>query len=207
MKSDLVVIAADGGIEQTIRGILTRPEALGIRPLQGVEYPKLHQLDHGAYAKGHELAASYRDTHEHALIVFDFDWEGRPADNAWRMTCEIEDKLEKIWGDNGRCVIIDPELEIWIWSDSPHVAKALGWNDMSELKRWLERQDLWAMGEPKPTDPKKAYSRAIREKKIPPSNAIFNELATNVSFNRCQDRSFLRLKKILRDWFGKEIRP
>ncbi|MCL2641325.1 MAG: hypothetical protein FWD53_10800 [Phycisphaerales bacterium] len=207
MKSDLAVIAADGGIERVIRGILNRPESLGIRPLQGVKYSAFRPLDHGAYSRGHELAAQYQNTHEHALLIFDFDWKGRPADDASEMTREVENKLAKIWGDNGRCVIIEPELEIWIWSDSPHVAKALGWDEMPELRRWLEQQKLWEAGSPKPADPKKAYLRAIREKKIPPSNAIFNELAMNISFNRCQDRSFLRLKKVLRDWFGKETHP
>jgi len=202
MKGDLVVVVADGGIEQAVRGMLSRPRALGIRSLQGVEYPKLHKLDQGSFESGHELAELYRTTHEHALIIFDFDWEGRPTDDPNVMVEQVEAKLDRTWGGRGRCVVIDPELEVWIWSDSPHVAKALGWERMSELRQWLELRELWPPAVPKPTDPKQAYEQAIREKRVQKSNATFLKLAQSVSFERCNDHSFQRLVGILRGWFG-----
>jgi hypothetical protein len=201
MKSDLVVIVADGGIEQAIRGIISRTEALGIRSLIGVEFPKLKELDGGTYTRGHELADLYKDTHEHALIVFDLQWEGRPTDNVLELETNVENRLAQQWGQRGRCVVIDPELEVWVWSDSPHVAAELGWDGMPELKRWLNDHELWNLQSPKPDDPKKAFLAAIRAKKIQKSNAIFHGLAQKVSFARCQDRSFQRLVQILRGWF------
>lgn len=199
--SDLVVVVADGGIEQAIRGILSRPHAVGIRELAGVEYPKLHKMDEGTYSAGHELAALYSDTHEHALVIFDLAWEGRPVDTASKMMEHVEENLQKTWGSRARCVVIDPELESWVWSGSPHVADSLGWNSISELRHWLEQNRLWAGDSVKPSDPKAAYLRAIREKKIPKSNAIFYKLASKVSFQRCIDPAFLRLTSTLREWF------
>lgn len=202
MKGDLVVIVADGGIEQAIRGMLARPQALGIRPLVGVEFPKLRELDGGTFTRGHELAALYKDTHEHALIVFDLEWEGRPSNDPAVLESGVENGLAEEWGSRGRCVVIDPELEVWVWSDSPHVAETLGWSGMPELRRWLEGQRLWNPPDAKPADPKQAYLAAIKAKRVQRSNAQFKTLAEKVSFSRCQDRSFQRLVGILRGWFS-----
>ncbi len=202
MNSDLVVVVADRGIEQAILGLLQRPEAIGIRQLQGVEFPAFHGQDGGTYARGHELARAYLNTHRHALVVFDADWEGRPTDDVAQMENDVEGRLGEDWGDRGRCVVIQPELEVWVWSDSPHVASELGWESLHELRAWLESKGLWSQERHKPDDPKKAYIEAIREKRKPKSNATFGSLARKVSVNRCQDRAFLRLRGILREWFG-----
>jgi hypothetical protein len=201
MKGDLVVVVADGGIEQAIRGLLTRAEALGIRPLHGVEFPKLHKLDCDTFATGHQLASLYRPTHEHALIVLDLAWDGRPINDPLEMSRQVDERLRPDWGDSGRCVVIDPELEAWVWSDSPHVAKVLGWTDLPELASWLSLKGLWPRNSPKPPDPKSAYLAAIREKRIQNSNALFRTLAEKVSLTRCEDRAFLALREILRAWF------
>jgi hypothetical protein len=201
MKGDLVVIAADGGTEQAIRGILERPAALGIRRLEGVEFPKLKELDAGTYARGHELASLYSDSHSHALVVFDLAWEGCPTDMPHGLESIVEGLLEPVWETRGRCVVIRPELEAWVWSDSPHVAKCLGWDGLPELRTWLENKGLWNSADPKPADPKRAYIAAIEAKRFPKSNSNFRCLASRVSFSRCQDPAFLRLRQILLEWF------
>lgn len=201
MKGDLVVLVADGGIEQAIQGLLTRTIALGIRPLSRVEFPKFKPLDSGAFAHGAALVQAYGATHAHALVVFDAAWEGHPSEAPAELERQVEQRLTRDWGRRARCVVIDPELEIWVWSDSPHVASALGWDSMPELKAWLTRQGLWEPTAEKPGDPKKAYRAALGEKRIPPSNSIFHELAQKVSVQRCRDQAYLRLVQILRDWF------
>ncbi len=201
MKGDLVVIVADGGIEQAIRGLLRRSHSLGIRPLNGVEFPKLKELDGGTYSRSHELAALYKDSHAHVLVIFDLDWEGRPSDDASELEASVERDLESIWSVRGRCVVIDPELEVWVWSDSPHVASTLGWENAEELKNWLIARGHWKDGDAKPADPKGAYLAAIEAKKIQKSNANFRVLAEKVGLSRCQDPSFKRLCAILQGWF------
>lgn len=202
MNSDLVVVVADGGIEQAMRGILSRPQSIGIRSLRGVEYPKVHRLDQGVFHQGHELAAAYRRTHEHALLMLDLAWNGRPTNDAAEMSRLVEARLQGVWGDAGRCIVIDPELEVWVWSDSPHVADELGWGgEAGELRPWLENQGLWSPQAAKPSQPREAYLRAIREKQIGRSNATFRAIAERVSLRRCRDAAFLRLLEILRAWF------
>lgn len=201
MKGDLVVVVADGGIEQAIRGILSRHASLGIRPLKQVDCPKFRALDSGTYLRGSELAAAYLETHEHASIVFDLEWEGRPSDNPAILEQTVETSLAAQWGTRGRCVVINPELEAWVWSDSPHVATGLGWDTMPELKAWLIAGGLWNSCDSKPLDPKAAYLAAISEKRVQQSNATFRALAEKVGLQRCQDRSFQRLVNILQAWF------
>lgn len=207
MKSDLVVVVADGGIEQAVRGLLSRPEAIGIRPLRGVEYPKLHRMDGGTFSLGHELAAVYRESHSHALVMFDYEWEGRPTDDPQELVADMERRLCVRWGNAARCVVIVPELEVWLWSDSPYVAAALGWPDHATLRAWLEAAELWPPGAAKPASPKEAYLRAINEKRTERSNGTFFELAGKVSLKRCKDDSLQRLLGILGEWFPATTPP
>ena len=205
MNSDLVVVVPDGGIEQAMRGILSRPERVGIRPLRGVAYVK-HKFDHKVFSEGHLLAAPFRRTHDHALVLLDLAWDGRPTDDAAELSRLVEARLQSAWGDAARCVVIDPELEVWVWSDSPHVATELGWPNSAALRAWLASQRLWRQGVAKPTDPKAAFERATRWARVVPSNAIFRSLAEKVSFERCRDGAFLSLLEILRAWFGSALR-
>ena len=56
-------------------------------------------------------------------------------------------------------------------------------------------------GHTKPADPKKAYHAALREKRMPPSAALFRKLAKTVSLRSCEDSAFGQLLATLREWF------
>ena len=48
-------------------------------------------------------------------------------------------------------VVIDPELEMWVWSDSPHLPKELGLkDDMASLTKWLVDHRFLSAGRHKP---------------------------------------------------------
>lgn len=193
---------ADKDIEQALYGVMGRHHALPTREITMdiIQHP---QRDPGCFHRGPELLDPYVDTHEHALLVFDRDWEGRPLDAAHDLEADVQRRLEGRWGDRARCVVIDPEVEVWAWSDSPEVDTAMGWLGAEpSLREWLRRVDLLAPGEVKPADPKRAFDRALREVGIPASSAVFREIAENVSLNRCQDASFARLRATLVEWFG-----
>ena len=57
---------------------------------------------------------------------------------------QLESLVEKRLQDNGwrdRCAVITlvPELEAWVWSDSPMVDVVLGWHNQTHaLKEWLQ---------------------------------------------------------------------
>ena len=97
---------------------------------------------------------------------------------------------------------IDPEVEVWVWTDSPHVASVLGWQDQPlPLREWLNREGWLLSGAHKPENPKKAMIEALRRTQRPRSSALFLELAARVNTNRCIDPAFLKLKEVLRAWF------
>jgi AAA domain, putative AbiEii toxin, Type IV TA system len=106
------------------------------------------------------------------------------------------------WGDRARAIVIDPELEIWVWSDSPHVPKAPGSrDDLPTLRRWLIDHRLWTEGRPKPDDPKAAMEKILRINNRPRSSSIYEDLARKVGLQRCQDGAFLKLRETLVAWF------
>ncbi len=116
---------------------------------------------------------------------------------------EVEARLlSSGWADRAAAVCLDPELECWVWSDSPEVTVALGWaSRQPDLRSWLAARGLWEAGTLKPADPKKAVVEALYEVRKPRSSAVYRQLAERVSLQRCSDPAFLRLCQVLRTWF------
>ena len=200
---DLVCVAADRSIEATMQAVLDRPESLGIRrmALETLVHP---ERDPGCFHEPGKLLEGNVGRFRHALVVLDHAWDGVPAKAAPELEAMLERRLATI-GPPGwaRAVVIDPELEAWVFSDSHHVAAVLGWNGSTDdLRSALEAERLWVSGRAKPADPKRAMDWALRRARIPRSSALFRKLASLVSFRRCHDRSFLRLREILREWFA-----
>ena len=76
MPIDLVLLVADKNIEYGMRGLLGRPEALGIRPIQFKIY--VHpQHDPGCVARAQEFLRPFSSDYNHALVVFDHQGCGR----------------------------------------------------------------------------------------------------------------------------------
>jgi hypothetical protein len=106
------------------------------------------------------------------------------------------------WGDRARAIVIDPELEIWVWSDLRHIPAALGSkHDLPTLRRWLIDHHLWTEGRPKPDDPKSAMEKILRINSRPRSSSIYEDLARKAGLQRCQDLAFLKLRETLVAWF------
>ncbi|MFH0879673.1 MAG: hypothetical protein V2A34_08170, partial [Lentisphaerota bacterium] len=110
-------------------------------------------------------------------------------------------------GWSGRCaaVVIKPELEMWVWSDSPHVSKALGWeNRQPSVYDWIKaNKAFWPDNTDKPSRPKEALESSLRVVRKSSSPSIFETLAKHVSVTRCTDRAFGKFKTVLKQWFGK----
>lgn len=203
---DLVCLCADKSIEAAVAGILSRPRSLGIREItrETVVHPR---RDPGCFHEAGELISGYAGKAHHALVVLDRDWKGAPADSGAELERLLEGSLRGVGPDGwARAVVIDPELEAWVFSDSPHVATELGWPDtVARLRTALEIEGLWAEGLSKPGDPKAAVDWVLRRARRPRSSSIYRALAGKVSLTGCEDRSFLRLKELLRGWFAADL--
>lgn len=201
MTSDLVVLAPDKDIEQALRGIISRREALGIRPIKA-DYLVHPNRDPGIFHTADQLLLPYANDVDYAMVVFDCAWEGAPTSHPGSLAKHVETRLQGAWPNRACVVAIDPEVEAWVWSSSPNVDRVLDWAGRNPpLREWLRQQGLWPPGMVKPPDPKAAFERALREVRIPPSSAIFRKLAQTVGLKRCTDASFVAVRDALQAWF------
>jgi len=122
---------------------------------------------------------------------------------------DMERRLgEAEWQDRAAVIVITPELENWVWSDSPHVDRALGWDrSRAVLRNWLQEKGFLDAGAAKPAHPKEAVELVLRTVRKPRSSAIYFELAQSVSTERCTDPAFLKLRRCLREWFPPPAPP
>ena len=92
------------------------------------------------------------------------------------------------WDDRAEVIVLDPELEMWVWTPSPWVERILGWEGRQpDLKTWLKDQGLWPDGSQKPAEPKAALEQALREVRQPRSSLLYQKLAEKVSLGACTD--------------------
>ena len=200
---DLIILVADLDIERCVHGLLSRRQSLNISPINYEIYPH-PQHDPGCYRKAHTFLAPYAADFRFSLVVFDRDGCGASPD-ADRTTLEAEVEARvasRGWESRTATVTIDPELEVWVWSDSPRVDSVLGWsNRQPPLRSWLVQRGFLSVDAAKPADPKAATLAALREVGRGRSATIFEQLASQVGLSRCSDPAFAKITETLRAWF------
>ncbi|ADN02167.1 hypothetical protein STHERM_c12260 [Spirochaeta thermophila DSM 6192] len=201
MRVDLVVLVADKDMEVAIQTLLQcRHQALGIRENITFDVYTHPQRDPGVVSDGVNFLRGFAGKCEYALVLFDREGCGRED----RSAEELEEKMEEQLRRNGwnresvSVIVLDPELEIWVWSDSPHVAEVIGLSQ-EELHSILQSVPRNELG--KPARPKETLKEALRRSTRPFSSSIFGTLAARISLTRCQDRSFKKLRETLQRWF------
>lgn len=204
-RGGLVVLVADRDIEEALAQVFRRSESLGLASFRR-EIRRYPGRDAGCYTDAANFLRQFLRAFRYALVVFDRRGSGS-ASSRQEIEHSVEDSLRRNgWEDRGRAVVIDPELEAWVWAGSPVVSTALGWGrEYDALRRWLEAKGLWDEGISKPDDPKNAMSQALRgaptASRRRRSARLFGEIAAGVSLEGCQDPAFLKLRRILQEWF------
>ncbi|MBU0909961.1 MAG: hypothetical protein KKA54_06230 [Proteobacteria bacterium] len=199
---ELVVLVADKDMELAIKGILGRTQAMGIREPMPVVH--VHpERDPGCLLRGHDFLSLFRNQFAHALILLDREGCGQERSAREILEAMIEKRLsESGWGERAAAVVIDPELEMWVWSDSPQVDVVLGWHGRSpDLRSWLKSKNFLQEGQAKPERPKEAMELALRTARKSRSSSLYDQLARQVSLGRCVDPAFIKLKITLQTWF------
>jgi hypothetical protein len=203
-SKDLVVLIADKNMEGAFLGLLSRPQSLGLRDLSYDLY--VHpERDPGCFLRGHDFLRPFAYRYSYALVIFDREGCGKDTVGRIDLERQVEQRLfSSGWNDRAAAIVIDPELEIWVWSDSPHVESALGWPaGGSSIRDWLKQRGWLPEGEIKPTQPKLAVDEALHLHGKPRSSSIYHQLAKKVGFDRCADPAFLKLRQILSRWFSR----
>jgi hypothetical protein len=203
MSKDLIILVADKNMEFTLKGLFSRPQALGIKSVE-MDIFVHPDRDPGCLRQGDTFLKPFADQYRYGLVMLDREGCGRERNSRKELENGLETRLGRAgWNDRAKAVIFDPELEIWVWSDSPHVAQVLGWSGRQpDLKTWLISQKLLEAGKPKPKRPKEAVEEALRVVREPRSSSLYQKLAQKVSFERCTDPSFLKFKTTLQQWFA-----
>lgn len=196
---DLVVLVADADAEWTLRTLLEkRHDALQIRVINSVviRHPG---RDAGTFLQAPSTLRTYINKAKHVLVLLDREGSGREqTHSATAMETDLERRLQDAGWVDAVAIVLDPELEVWVWSRSRHLAPTLGLTP-DELATILARFPQNAQG--KPERPKEAMLAALRQSRRPHSPRIFQELAEKVSL-RADERAFQRLRSALQKWFG-----
>ena len=202
--ADLVVLVADGNMYSAMQGLLSRPESLGIRSVRFNIFVHVER-DPGCFLRGHDFLRPMANRYAHGLLLFDRMGSGQEVQEKEALERTVNDRLANTgWGDRAAAIVLDPELEVWVWSDSPEVDRCLGWKGQPhDLRGWLGNQGLWPHGSSKPGNPKRAVELALRQMNKPRSSSIYIQLAKSVSLQKCTDPAFNSFKEIMKKWFEK----
>lgn len=198
---DLFVLAADRDIANAVKGLLGRPQSLKIGKLS-FDIERHTGRDSGCRARADAYLQSFRDKYRYALVVFDHYGCGSDLPRT-QIQSEVEQQLGASgWQGRSKAIVIDPEIEAWVWNASPRTAGVLGWNSgYPRLQGWLEAQGCWPRGCPKPPCPKEAMEMTIRKTRVRKSSRLFSCIAARASLRHCADPAFDEFRTTLRSWF------
>ncbi len=200
-RKDLVLLVPDCNYEKGLTALLKRPQSLGIRPISFDIYIHTNR-DPGCLRQAHDFLRPFASDFSYALILFDREGCGK-ASSRGDLEKDVAERLNNAgWRDRNTVLVIEPELDIWVWSDSPLVDSCLGWpQGQPALRTWLREQKFLSKSATKPDRPKEAMEAVLRRTKRPRSASIYAKLGQRVGVNRCADPAFQELKTTLRNWF------
>jgi hypothetical protein len=137
MPKDCVILVADLDTENAIKGLLARPQAIGCRSIT-FDIFRHPRRDPGVRLESASFFKSLIASYDRAIAILDRHGSGCDDQLAQIIEQEIENLMPVEWRGNAVAIVIDPELESWVWSDSPEVEKILGWQGRQpNLREWL----------------------------------------------------------------------
>jgi hypothetical protein len=210
---DCIFLLADKNMQAAFEGFLSRQAFCQSLGCGTFEFDPRKDIavasgdnDPGLYIRGHELLRPYQTTHRHAVIVLDAEWEGSPGRIVITEHLSTQIAATGWTADQFAVIVIDPELENWIWQQNDHVARGLGFGNSHELMADTDLQAAWPQGQAKPISPKEILETLLQKRRIPRSSAIYKQITSQVSVRHCQDSAFQLLIEFMRTWFPQENR-
>ena len=199
-EKDLIVLAADADIKFAMHALLSRSESLGIAPID-FDVVRHHNRDPGCRTQAANYLRPHLGRYARSLVIFDRDGCGSD-----RSRVDVQNQVElglrrNGWEDRSKAIVIDPELEAWVWGFQEALS-VLDWSgSYGSLRSWLGEQGLWPASAQKPPDPKKALDAVMRHTRRWRSSRIYEGIASAANFAHCQDAAFCELKDTLQLWF------
>ena len=199
---DIVFLVPDKNWAEGIHALIVhRKRALNIRDIT-FDIVTHWTRDPGIIKDGPEVLRSYSRIFGSAIVLFDIEGSGKSRDNIPDLTAALKLRLVTVGFSNSEVIIVDPELENWVWGNLNTISSVLGWpRTHPRLNRWLETKGFLQEPSIKPDPPKGAFERVLEEIRKPRSSFIYGELAKKLSTRYCIDPGFIKLKDTLTSWF------
>ena len=194
-KKDLIVLVADKDMEYALKGLLARPAALGIRSVNAdiLVHP---QHDAACAQRGVPFLAGFSDQYEYGLLMFDHEGSGKEDIPALDLQKQInEEFLRSTWGTRARAIVLSPELESWVWSDSPTLTTWQG--GKIEILRFVAGWPIRAgykRTRPNPGSPKRRSGQLCVRHKRPKARPCMSRLRTRFPCMDAATRRFMNSK-------------
>jgi hypothetical protein len=198
---DLIVLADDKSMKLVMEALLGRAVHLRLRAISfdAVAHP---ENDPGIRLRAHNFLRSQLRNYGYAIAICDRSGSGRENLSREKIEERIEAGLQANgWENRAIAIVIDPELENWMWGDWNVSSEALRWVDAHGLREWLIEQDLLSSGRAKPKDPKRALKCAAKCSGKRWSSSIHQQIAAQARIDGCTDPAFLKLRSNLQNWF------
>jgi hypothetical protein len=133
---DLALLVADKNMDFAMRGILNRPKALGIRPVT-FEIRQHVNRDGGVRTTGPETLALLRKQFHRGIAMLDWEGSRTKPKSAIELERDLDVRLARSWGDRAKAIVIEPELDVWIWGSENALIKILEWPESQGIREWL----------------------------------------------------------------------
>jgi len=197
---DLALLVADKNMDYAMRGILDRPKSLGIRAVS-YEIRQHVGRDGGVRTTGPETLALLRKQFSYGIVMLDWEGSGTKADSAIALEQELGSRLSPSWGNQAKAIVIEPELDVWIWGSDNALSRILEWSEGQSIRTWLARRGYQFNESEKPVHPKKALDELMVRLDKPRSSVLYEKITGNISLAKCVDPAFNRLRSTLQSWF------
>lgn len=200
---DLIILTADKNFEYLLKGLL--PKVNKTENTIAFTFDiRIHQYrDAGVLNGAHDFLRPFCGMYKYALIIFDKDGCGRDTASSEQVEIEVENKLSiNGWEDRAKAIVVDPEIENWMWVKPTHIQYAISWNFEIDIYDWLHNEGLKDPNQSKPIRPKEALEAALKRNRTPRSSSIYLDLATKASYLRCIDPAFIKMTGLLKQWFA-----
>lgn len=197
---DLAVLVADKNMDFAMRGILGRPKSIGIRVVSYGITPHGGRAE-GVRTSGPETLARLRKEFSHGIMMLDWEGSGSKAESAVALEQELDSRLSPVWGNEAKAIVIEPELDVWIWGSDNALVRILHWQDSQSIRAWLAERGHEFDGRQKPVRPKEALEDLMVQLDEPRSSNLYQRITKSISLPGCVDPAFNRLTSKLRSWF------
>jgi len=197
---DLVLLVADKNMQFTLQGALSRPQALGVRP-HTYEFRSHPGRDGGVRSSGSKVLAGERNRFRHALMLLDFEGSGTSWLDPLALEQELDQELRAVWNDDGKTIVISPEVDVWLWGSDNALRDIFQWPLQKIARCFLRATGFEFSSDGKPLRPKEALEAMVPVHRQPRSSALYEKVTSRISLQNCRDPAFLRLTQQLRAWF------